>query len=352
MASVGCYDFLAKKWVVGPDMMPYGYDPYADLYDKDMSAAEGLMKRVRDVLLKSYELANVCKSAKDLSFLHDKTLQLLHSLKDASKLLELLKEKRSVLEDPASREDALERRSSMKWKQADSTFKLLQKFGYIGVMHKFQELFENAVKTSAVSTKRLADEVICAVRDNVAKAESLTGEREIAEACRMKDDLMKIDEGLKKNAFIMLVAGMMQIPGVMPADVLAAELGDVPARQLKANTPQVKAARQKSSADKKQYGGLSATNVINAVAQVLFKEARGEGDTGLKMVASVIMNRTGNDPNYICDVLKEKKAFSCLNDYTGGWTDTTYVWYDPAKESKTYSKKERKIYNKCVGLAT
>lgn len=141
MTSVGCYDFLSKTWIVGPDMMPASYDPYVDLYDKDMSAAEGLMKRVRDVLLKSYELAVVCKSAKDMTFLHDKTLQLLRSLKDASSLLELLKDKRSVLEDPKSREDALERRSSATWKQADSTFKLLSKFGYIGIMHTFQELF-------------------------------------------------------------------------------------------------------------------------------------------------------------------------------------------------------------------
>lgn len=96
---------------------------------------------------------------------------------------------------------------------------------------------------------------------------------------------------------------------------------------------------------------MAATNVINAVAQVLYKEARGEGLEGLKMVASVIMNRTGNNPDYICDVLKEPKAFSCLNDYDGGWTDATYRWYDPVKQGKC-SKDDRRAYNRCVGLAT
>jgi len=89
---------------------------------------------------------------------------------------------------------------------------------------------------------------------------------------------------------------------------------------------------------------------------VLFKEARGEnvgGDeiAGVKMVASVIMNRTGNDPNYICAVLKEEKAFSCMNDYKGGWTDATYKWYDPSTNA-AYSATERRIYNKCIGIAT
>lgn len=355
MASVGCYDFLNKTWVIGPDMMPSGYDPYADLYDKDMSASGDVMKRVRDVLLKSYELANVCKNAKDSAFLHDKTIQLLHSLKDASDLFEHLKEQRSVLEDPKSREDALERRSSSKWKQADSTFKLLSKFGYIGIMYKFQELFENAVKMNTVSTQKLADEVIAAIRENIAKSENVS-EEELAEAEKMRESIQKLDEELKKNAFIMLVAGLMQIPGVMPQDALAKEMQNVPAAQMKASSPAVKKAQQAASVDKKQYGGMCATNVINAVAQVLFKEARGEkvgSDeiAGAKMVASVIMNRTGNDPDYICAVLKEKKAFSCMNDYRGGWTDATYVWYDPSTNA-TCSAKERRIYNKCIGIAT
>lgn len=74
MASVGCYDFLSKTWVVGPDMMLAGYDPYADLYDRDMTASEHMMKQAREVILKAYELANVCKNAKDNVFLHDKTI--------------------------------------------------------------------------------------------------------------------------------------------------------------------------------------------------------------------------------------------------------------------------------------
>lgn len=115
----------------------------------------------------------------------------------------------------------------MKWKQADSTFKLLSKFGYIGIMHKFQELFETAVKMQSVSTSALAYEVIAAVKDGIAK--NAMTEDESDELSKLKQSVASVDESFKKSAFIMLVASMMQMPGIMPADALAAELKNVPA---------------------------------------------------------------------------------------------------------------------------
>lgn len=80
-------------------------------------------------------------------------------------------------------------------------------------------------------------------------------------------------------------------------------------------------------------GEMSKTNVVNAVAQVLWKEARGksEGTAGRRAVASAILNRSGNNPTNIIAVLKEPSAFTCLKGYKGGWTDKTYVYYVPAK---------------------
>lgn len=49
-------------------------------------------------------------------------------------------------------------------------------------------------------------------------------------------------------------------------------------------------------------GEMSKTNLVNFVAQVLWREARGEKLEGIKAVASVILNRTGNDPIYIVPV--------------------------------------------------
>lgn len=100
------------------------------------------------------------------------------------------------------------------------------------------------------------------------------------------------------------------------------------------DSPLVKKAVANAAKDNTMVGPMSKTNVVNAVAQVLWKEARGksEGLAGRNAIASVILNRCGNDPSNIVAVLKQKSAFSCLNNYTGGWTDKTYKWFVPAKE--------------------
>ena len=99
-------------------------------------------------------------------------------------------------------------------------------------------------------------------------------------------------------------------------------------------------------------GKISETNLVNAVAQVLWKEARGEseGTAGRKAVASVILNRTGNNPAYITDVLKQKKAFSCMNNYKGGWTDATYKWFLPYNAIKDNAK-NKAIWDECNDIA-
>ena len=76
---------------------------------------------------------------------------------------------------------------------------------------------------------------------------------------------------------------------------------------------------------------MRAPAVTNAIAQVLWKEARGadEGTAGREAVASVIWNRAGSNISNVIDVLKEPSAFTCLKSYTGGWTDSTYKWFLP-----------------------
>lgn len=96
---------------------------------------------------------------------------------------------------------------------------------------------------------------------------------------------------------------------------------------------------------------MSKTNVVNAIAQVLWKEARGEGNEGLKAVASVILNRTGDDLSYVIDVLKEPDAFSCLKDYNGGWTDKTYRWFLPWNEIAKDPVTNKAIWDSCNDLA-
>lgn len=97
-------------------------------------------------------------------------------------------------------------------------------------------------------------------------------------------------------------------------------------------------------------GSMSKANVANATAQVLWKEARGEGLDGIKAIASVIMNRTGNDPSYIVDVLKQKHAFTCMTGYAGGWTDKTYKMFAPWREISS-NPSSMDIWNSCKDIA-
>ena len=121
---------------------------------------------------------------------------------------------------------------------------------------------------------------------------------------------------------------------------------NVPRKELRVNSDAMKTARAEASVDKKSYNGMNAANLVNAVAHVLYEEAKGESTEGRKMVLSVIMNRAGNDPACIADVLKEKLAFSCLNNWKTGWTDATYKWFYPLQEVK--NARNKAIWDECV----
>ena len=153
---------------------------------------------------------------------------------------------------------------------------------------------------------------------------------------------------------ISVIAAMMAVPNLLPAAPLAKELGK--ARQvdktLRVNSPATKKAIAKATIGNVMIGEMSKTNLVNAIAQVLWKEARGrnEGTAGRKAVASVILNRADNNPANITAVLKEPSAFTCLNGYTGGWTDKTYLWYVPAK-AIAGNPANKTIWDECNSIA-
>lgn len=152
---------------------------------------------------------------------------------------------------------------------------------------------------------------------------------------------------------------MMAIGSLLPQNALAKELvqakkeAAVMKQAFKVNSPIVKQARVKASADSSMVGNMHKTNVVNAVAMVLWHEARGkkEGVAGREAVASVILNRSGNDPVCIIDVIKEKDAFSCIkSEYKGGWTDKAYRYFTPtANEFKNAENVE--IWKNCTDIA-
>jgi len=153
---------------------------------------------------------------------------------------------------------------------------------------------------------------------------------------------------------VSVIAAMMAIPNLLPAAPLAKELGKAKQadKALTVNSPAAKKAITNAAVGNVMIGEMSKTNVVNAIAQVLWKEARGkaEGTAGRKAVASVILNRADNTPSNIIAVLKEPSAFTCLKGYTGGWTDKTYLWYVPAK-AIAENPDNKAIWDECNSIA-
>lgn len=343
MMSVGCYNFFTRQWEVGPDFKEEGFDPTSHYYSKSMKIAKQFIDELRGIILEMYEDAIVIEKSVDQKFKETMFRKLAAKVKAAQKLYKGIKAKRSAFErDPQSKEEALKYRSDEKWHITDATYKFMCKFGYIDILKKLMD-FEDFDETQM---DVIVSAVLSAVRDNFSQNKQLND----SEKKFFTEVDGQLEEGLKENLFLAAIAGMLQIPGLMPQDALADQMKNVPRKELRVNSDAMKTARAEASADKKSYNGMNAANLVNAVAHVLYEEAKGESAEGRKMVLSVIMNRSGNDPACIADVLKEKLAFSCLNNWKTGWTDATYKWFYPLQEVK--NARNKAIWDECVQLAT
>lgn len=157
--------------------------------------------------------------------------------------------------------------------------------------------------------------------------------------------------GLVKMSFI---AALMAISSFLPADALTKNLTKAKhmTQHLTVNSSEAKKAIADSAVDNETIGPMVKTNVVNAVARCLWEEARGkkEGTAGRKAIASVIVNRTGNKPECIIDVIKQPAAFSYTAGYKGGWTDSTYKWFLPY-EDIARNASNKSIWNECNAIA-
>lgn len=347
--SIGCYNVLEDKWEVGPVIKSENYDPIADLYSDSTKQAKDIIDDIRDIIFDLYQLSIVAKKSSSQKFKDARETEIRKKLEKSNEILSLMKKTRSKFQTPVkSREAALKRRDDRRFHVADAAFKFLDKFGYIDILKKFaemsyseedggvdldqEELFDNVVKivTDGISTQKLQDS-------------------------ELEGFPIALDESFADASKFMLIASLMAISELLPSTALARELANAkrntPAgQQFTVNSPAVKKAIANAAKDNKMIGEMSKTNVVNAVAQVLWKEARGEETAGRKAVASVILNRADNNPSNIIAVLKEPSAFTCLKGYTGGWTDKTYLWYVPAK-AIAKNPDNKTIWDECNSIA-
>ena len=106
MMSVGCYDVMNDKWVVGPEIMDKDFDPYAKWFDIDMKTLDDVIVNVRSIVLQMYELAIAYLKSHDEDFKEKAGKRLQNSMKKAAAMLEVLKSRRSHDLVPHNAEDA------------------------------------------------------------------------------------------------------------------------------------------------------------------------------------------------------------------------------------------------------
>ena len=352
--SIGCYNVLEKKWEVGPELKDSDFDPVSEYYADAMKQVKKILEDIRNIIFELYELAFACKKSNDSDFKKKMQKTIVKKIDDAVKVFNQMKVVRSNFQKPCkTKEEALKRRQDRKQHVVDAAFKLLDKFGYISILKDFVNLYY-AIEDDESAVNNADNIILQSVSNNMQLKHLQDSENENDK--KFLSMIQEVDGMLNENVSDLVkmsfIAGLMAISSLLPANALTKTLTKARQQnpQLTVNSPEVKKAIKDAAKDQKMIGDMSETNLVNFVAQVLWKEARGEGDEGLKAVASVILNRTGNKPEYIVNVLKQPAAFECLAEYSGGWKDADYKWYLPYKAIASNSS-NRYIWNLCNDIA-
>ena len=108
-----------------------------------MKYINSVIEDIRNVILEVYELLMVLQNTTDNDFKEYAYNSLSDKLAKAALIFTKAREYRKISSSPTSKEDALTKRSSREWKVADSAFKLLDKFGYLGILRECTKAWES-----------------------------------------------------------------------------------------------------------------------------------------------------------------------------------------------------------------
>lgn len=126
----------------------------------------------------------------------------------------------------------------------------------------------------------------------------------------------------------------------------------VPGKPVTISKSQLKDILEKSKTDKadKKVGAWKEVDAVNVVARTLYMEARGEGEDGLKMVMTVIWNRSSGDKEEFASECLRYKQFSCWNGVAASLkTPSGYSIQIPKGALK--AGMEQKMWSRCQDLA-
>lgn len=215
MMSVGCYDVINRRWLVGPEMKDSDFDPYAEYFTADMKIMDDVITDVRSLVLQMYELSIAVIKTRDEDFKQKACKKLQNAMKRAAAMLEVLKSRRNHDIVPKNAEDAAAGRDSAEWKKLDSAFKLLGKFGYLSILKQASHSIKH--KTPLEDAAR---EMMQTVDDRIS-SKSLTDSECASRIQQMIDEDDALDESAGSYLKIMAIAAVMAIGGVLPQSALA-----------------------------------------------------------------------------------------------------------------------------------
>lgn len=215
-------------WLVGPELKPLDFDPYSEFYSDDMEYAKEVIQDIRNTILECYETALVIQNSSDGKFKDDEFKFLKEKISEAVKIFESAKQCRKVFSSPKSVEDALRKRQSRKWKIADSSFKLMDKFGYLKILKSFSRIQENIDRYEADD---VADCVTGCVGSSINVNES-------------------VGQSVRNLGKYMLLASILAIPGLVSQNALAKGLKKVDQKEMNIYSKQVQDAIKGVCSDK------------------------------------------------------------------------------------------------------
>lgn len=341
--SVGCYDVVNKRWVVGPEFKKQDFDPYSEYYEDDQKYISRFVEDIRNIILECYETSLVITKSTDDNFKNEQKKILIDRLHSAKEIFDTARESRKIMSSPNNKEDAIRFRNSKEWKIADSAFKLLDKFGYLRILRTISKCSEE-LELGNITTDTIANTILSVINDNLKTNKNLNE----MDSCLMENNEENINEGIKDVTKYMTIASLLAIPNIIPQDALARDLSRKNAIQMTVDSDKVQDIVKNISKDKKTYGGYFAYQLVNMIARTLYVEGHGEGTVGRKAILSVILNRTNGDMNNVKAVISEYKAFSCWNKMTADdWKNFKYR----IPKNIAGNKSNQKIWNECVELA-
>lgn len=296
--SVGCYDVINDIWEVGPELADSSFNPYAEYYDEAKKESEAMASQIRNKILSIYETAIALKKNLNTEFGDNLRKVLFEQLASVQGLYDSIRKTRKVYSSPASKEEALQFRTSRKWHIADTAFKLFDKYGYLAILKQFIEDFKLMAETDTVD-EEAANDIIATVKNYIGNADKLM-DSEFYEA-------EQVDEGAKEAISAGLLAALLAVPGILPAKTVQKSID---------NNQRYEMVVKDLNQNTRMVGKYTAFQAANIIARTLYAEARNDGKDGMEAVASVIYNRAEGDKTLFTSACLKPMQFSCWNKFT------------------------------------